>query len=236
MKTQIFAAVLTAVFLFSTFGVVTAYAKGGTDEGEYIYADVEDDTPPPAIPEEPPEQRPFTPPGTGTVVDNVTDGDGKEFFTITSAAGNIFFLIIDRQRDTENVYFLNAVTERDLLALAEESGDTWVISNDPPPIIPGTPTTPEPEIEAEPEPTPEPEPESGGGMGMLLPLIILALGGGAAGYYFKVYKPKQQKADMGDDFDYEDDYEADPYAEDMEDDTQSWDVDGEADSGRDNEE
>lgn len=54
-------------------------------------------------------------------VDNATDADGKEFFTITTPAENVFYLVIDRQRETENVYFLNAVTEADLLALAEIS-------------------------------------------------------------------------------------------------------------------
>jgi len=227
-KTRIIASVLTAVFLFSTVGAVTAYAKGGDYEPEHVPIEAE---------YAPPERNPLTPDGTGTVVDNITNENGIEFFTITSAAGNVFFLVIDRQRNSENVYFLNAVTERDLMALAEESGDDyWVISNAPPPIIPGTPTTPEPEIEAEPEPTPAPEPESGGGGGMVILLIILALGGGAAGYYFKVLRPKQQQADMGDDdFDYEDDYadEADPYNED-EDDTPPWEVEDE--SHKDNEE
>jgi len=232
-KTRIIAAVLTATFLFSTVGAVTAYAKGGDYEPEYIPIEAEY-TPPPVIPEveeAPPERNPLTPDGTGTVVDNITNENGIEFFTITSAAGNVFFLVIDRQRNSENVYFLNAVTERDLMALAEESGDDyWVISNAPPPIIPGTPTTPEPEIEAEPEPIPAPEPESGGGGGMVILLIILALGGGAAGYYFKVLRPKQQQADMGDDdFDYEDDYtdEADPYNED---DIPPWEVEADKDS------
>jgi len=234
-KTRIIAAVLTAVFLFSTVGAVTTYAKGGDYEPEHVPIEAEY-TPPPVIPiaeEAPPERNPLTPDGTGTVVDNITNENGIEFFTITSAAGNVFFLVIDRQRDNENVYFLNAVTERDLMALAEESGDDyWVISSTPPPIIPGTPTTPEPELEAEPEPTSQPEPESGGGGGMVILLIILALGGGAAGYYFKVLRPKQQHADMGeDDFDYEEDYtdEADPYNED-DDDTPPWEVEADKDS------
>lgn len=239
MRIRILAAVLTAVFLFGTVGMVTAYAKGGD-----YYEPEQDDTPieaeyppPPVIPEteDATATQPLTPPGTGTVIDNVTNENCIEFFTITSAAGNIFFLIVDRQRDNENVYFLNAVTERDLIALAEESGDDyWVISNSPPPIIPGD-TQPAPEVEPEPEPTPEPEPESGGGAGMVILLIILALGGGAAGYYFKILRPKQQQADMGDDgFDYEDDYtdEADPYNED---DTPPWEVE-EAESHKDSEE
>ena len=53
------------------------------------------------------------------MVDNATEEEGKEFFTITTANDNVFYLIVDKQRDSENVYFLNAVTEEDLLALAE---------------------------------------------------------------------------------------------------------------------
>ena len=70
----------------------------------------------------------FTPDGTGTVVDSATDGDGKQFYTIVTPAGNTFYLIIDLQRNSDNVYFLDAVTEKDLLALTEQSGyDTEVI-------------------------------------------------------------------------------------------------------------
>ena len=60
----------------------------------------------------------LTPDGQGTVVDDVTSSDDKEFYTITTPAENVFYLVIDKQRDGENVYFLNAVTEADLLALA----------------------------------------------------------------------------------------------------------------------
>jgi hypothetical protein len=66
----------------------------------------------------------FTPAGTGTVVNTATDKDGKEFYTITTPDKNVFYLVIDRQRDGDNVHFLNAVTEKDLLALAEKSGNS----------------------------------------------------------------------------------------------------------------
>lgn len=100
------AAVLTAALLSLTCMSVTAYAQ--SDEP------VEETTPPAA---EEITAKPFTPDGTGTVVDNATDEDGKEFFTITTPSENVFYLIIDRQRTEENVYFLNAVTEKDLLPL-----------------------------------------------------------------------------------------------------------------------
>jgi hypothetical protein len=63
----------------------------------------------------------FTPDGTGTIVDSATDKDGKQFYTITTPAGNTFYLIIDLERDSDNVYFLDAVMEKDLMALAEQA-------------------------------------------------------------------------------------------------------------------
>jgi hypothetical protein len=63
---------------------------------------------------------------------------------------------------------------------------------------------------ATPEPEPEPEPEKSGGAGMLLAVLgVLALGGGA-GWYFKIYRPKQQQAaGPGEDFDEAGEYGGD---------------------------
>lgn len=86
----------------------------------------------------------LTPPGgTGTVVEQ-TDEEGKEFYTIMTADENVFYLVIDRQRETENVYFLNAVTEADLLPLVEMPA---VEEPEPTPVPAPVPeVTPEPEM------------------------------------------------------------------------------------------
>jgi len=104
---------------------------GIVDKDTILEFDVETPIDPDAITEivevsitENTELRPFTPDGTGTVVDNATNGDGKEFYTIMTEDESVFHLIIDRQRNTQNVYFLNAVTEEDLMALAEKNGRT----------------------------------------------------------------------------------------------------------------
>ena len=179
-KPRLLASLLCAVLMVGVL-TVPAYAGGGDESedgvGEYIpWEGLEPAEPLPA------EPNPFTPDGTGTVVDNATDQDGKEFFTITTAEEAVFYLVIDRQRETENVYFLNAVTVADLMALAEPSPEAV-----PEPL-------PEPEPAPTPEPEPEPEPEKSGGAGtLLLVLAVLAIGGGA-GWYFKIYRPKQQKA------------------------------------------
>uniref|UniRef100_UPI00272A9199 DUF4366 domain-containing protein n=1 Tax=uncultured Oscillibacter sp. TaxID=876091 RepID=UPI00272A9199 len=190
-KPRLLASLLCTVLMVGVL-TVPAYAGGGDESedgvGEYIpWEGLEPAEPLPA------EPNPFTPDGTGTVVDNATDQDGKEFFTITTAEEAVFYLVIDRQRETENVYFLNAVTVADLMALAESSGE------------PAAPE-PTPEPDPEPDPTPEPVPEKKGGAGPLLLALAVVVIGGGAGWYFKIYRPKLQKA-----AEPEEDYGGDPY-------------------------
>jgi hypothetical protein len=134
---------------------------------------------------------PFTPEGAGEVVDNATDADGKEFFTIKTADGNVFYIIVDRERTTDNVYLLNAVTENDLASLAKP-GD-GISESAVPSATPAEPTaTPSPEVPEIPD-EPETPPKSGGvGGGSLVFIILAALAVGGAGYYFKILRPKRQ--------------------------------------------
>jgi len=85
-------------------------------DGEYYSTEDETDT---ESTEMEAPQLGLTPDGTGTVVDNVVTQNEIEFFTVFTEEGNTFFLVVDRQRNTDNVYLLNAVTEADLMALAE---------------------------------------------------------------------------------------------------------------------
>lgn len=50
------------------------------------------------------EKIPFTIAGNGEVEDNIVDDPSKEFFTVKTKGGNTFFLVIDRARNSENVY------------------------------------------------------------------------------------------------------------------------------------
>lgn len=216
MKIRILTAALAALLLIP-LPTVTAYAGGGTESGETVDAQAVEEiiTEPeettggmePEI-----EENPFTPSGTGTVVNTATDEDGKEFYTIITPDENVFYLVIDRQRSTENVYFLNAVTEADLMSLAEISETA-----EPEPLE----TTPAP-VETE-EPEPDPEPEKSGGMDSILLVVLILLIGGGAGWYFKIYKVKQAGGAMDDEYAEEeaglyDIDEADPYGGDSDDD------------------
>lgn len=85
----------------------------------------------PAAPEPTLSPNALTPDGQASVLNYYqSDSDDKEFYTITTPAGNVFYLVIDGARGSENVYFLNAVTESDLMALAAEN-DRITISSIP---------------------------------------------------------------------------------------------------------
>ena len=165
----------------------------------------------------------FTPEGTGTVQDNISGEDGdKQFYTITTEAGNVFYLIIDGKRDDNNVYFLNGVTEADLMALAEKNEGTMsvipaedvctctekceagevntacpVCKND----LKGCAGKEKPAETEEPAQT-EPPKKDNGSAGTIIFIIAALLAVGGVGYYVKIVRPKQQAE--GDE-DFEDD-------------------------------
>jgi len=149
----------------------------------------------------------LTPDGTGTVVDNVMTQNDIEFFTVFSEDGNVFFLVVDRQRSTDNVYLLNAVTESDLMALAERSGNPIEDNNVSaiPPVYTPAPE-PEPPIKSDPEPEyipkPEPQPSNSSGIGNIIFILVAAVAVGGTAYYFKIVKPKKDGVyDDDEDFD-----------------------------------
>ena len=157
-------------------------------------------TPKPSESAVPSQAKPFTPEGTGTTVDNAAESDGKEFFTITTPDKNVFYLIIDRQRQSENVYFLNAVTEDDLRSLAKKGNTNGGVSAVP---VPQTTSKPETVLESGAKAQPA---KSGSDSTMIFVLLAVAAAGGA-GYYFKIYKPKHQAVDTDEDDFYEDEPE-----------------------------
>ena len=153
----------------------------------------------------PDSSNPLTPDGGGTVQDNATDQEGKEFFTVTTAAGNVYYLVIDRQRGTENVYFLSPVTEEDLMGLA----DGGVITD------PGTsqpePQTPTPSVDPEQPEEEQPAQSDGLNMGTILFVLLGVAAVGGAAYYIKIVKPRKQARDEEE---YEEDWEDEEPGED----------------------
>ena len=217
---RLFTAAL-AVALCATAFAVPAFAGGG--EGEPYYTETAGTEADPA--EEPqekttggmePEGQPLTPEGNATLVDDFY-GD-KQLITVTTKAGNYFYILIDRaNEDAETaVHFLNQVDEADLLALMEdgEAQEAPAVCTCTEKCQAGAVNT-SCEVcavnmaecagaEPEPEPEPEPEEEKSGGMGALaLVLALVVLGGGGAFAYIKFIRPKQASKVSADPDDYD---------------------------------
>jgi hypothetical protein len=154
--------------------------------------------PPPALP---PAPNNITPDGQGELLDHLTSEDNVEFITIETPAGNIFYLLIDHTRSSNNVYFLNPVTEWDLLTLAAEAELTVPIHMFEIPPACDEPVVIEVELpdttEIEPEPEQD-EDESGGQAGIFIFLAVAGAGAFGAVYYFKILKPKKDQEMYGD--------------------------------------
>ena len=193
---RLFTAMLAVVLCMTAFSV-TAFAGGG--DGDYYTGEPTETTPEPT--EEPatggmePEGQPLTPEGNATLVDDYY-GD-KQLITVTTKAGNYFYILIDRANEDKEtaVHFLNQVDEADLMALLEDGQ-----AEEKPAACTCAGKAPE----VEPEPEPEPEKESGSSSGALVLILLLAaLGGGGAFAYIKFIKPKQGAKVSADPDDYE---------------------------------
>ena len=214
-----FAAGLLAILLCLCSFSMPAFASGSDPAPEPL---------PETIKEEPttggmePEGVPITPKGNATLVDDFY-GD-KQLITVTTKAGNYFYILIDRANEDKetSVHFLNQVDDVDLLALLDEEPQAAEVCTCTVKCEAGNVnencslcekslrncTAPE-AVKTDTE-TPEEKPKSN--MGSLMILLVLALaGGGAALYYFKFRKPKADTTghDDLDEYDFGEDEDAD---------------------------
>lgn len=141
-------------------------------------------------------------------ISSTTTAAGKEFYTISTKSGKVFYLIIDNEQSQDNVYFLTEVDEQDLMnftlsdTVTLPDVDTVYATVDDEDNQTETPA-PEEESTEEPEAPEEPEvqdPEKTSNLGSYLLIGLIAAGVGAGAWYMKIYKPKHE-------FDDDDEYE-----------------------------
>lgn len=185
----------------------------------------------------------FTPTGNMTLIDDFFQIEAeatenspqrdKQFITLESKNGNIFYLVIDRNGDQENVYFMNLVDEADLMALIEENenGTQAPVCSCTDKCAVGAIKTDceicrtnmsecvgkEPVVETEPTESIEDEPAEEPSVNFMPVLILLIAGAsGGAFYWFKIRKPKDKTAGNSDLDDYDFGQDDDDYDEETE--------------------
>lgn len=141
-------------------------------------------------------------------ISSTTTAAGKEFYTISTKSGKVFYLIIDNEQSQDNVYFLTEVDEQDLMNFTLSDTVTLpdvdtvyatVDGEDDQTEAPATEEEKPEETEAPEEPEVE-EPAKTSNLGSYLLIGLLAAGVGAGAWYMKIYKPKHE-------FDDDDEYE-----------------------------
>lgn len=205
-------ALCAALVLMGVFSV-TAFAQGPEQPP------AEDATNDTNVVKETEDSPALTPEGNAALVDDF--GGNKQLITVTTKAGNYFYILIDRANEDKEtaVHFLNQVDEADLMALMEDEQ----VKEEPPAVCTCTEKceagsvntacpvcamdkskctgkTPEP-----PAVDPEPEKEKPSGLNpAALILVLVLMGGGGAFAYMKFVKkqPKTKGTGNPDDYDY----------------------------------
>ena len=187
------AAVFTAVFALSG---MTAFAQSN-DNSAQTETVIEDN-------------RTLTPKGNAQLVDDISDNENLQFITVTARDGNVFYFVIDKGAQSENVYFLNTVDESDLEALIEKS-DKKPTATAKPEQTENTAETDSTETDkrntdSKTEKSEQSEQNRQKNNSGLFIILALAAAAGVGGYYYKVILPKKklEQADDLDDFDFED--------------------------------
>ena len=133
-----------------------------------------------------------------------------QFITVTARNGNVFYYVIDKGAQSENVYFLNTVDESDHEALVEKS-DKKPTATAKPEQTENTAETDSTETDkkntdSKTEKSEQQEQNRQKNNSGLFIILALAAAAGIGGYYCKVILPKKkfEQADDLDDLDFED--------------------------------
>ncbi len=132
--------------------------------------------------------------GNANLVEDVVKNETeRQFLTVSTKDGSIFYVIIDYESGNKNVYFLNKIDTADLNAIVDPDGSkaaaqTAVVTEATEPVV-----------------TVAEQPVQEKKKGNLMPIfLVLGLAAFVGGYYVLKIKPKKN-AVSDSDYDYEDD-------------------------------
>lgn len=196
IKRRIVLPILMVVMAMELLVPTTAYAKASEQPPAEITEEKK---------EEPKPEKPLTPDGNLTLVDDVgaESSVGKQFVTLVSKNGNYFYLIIDRDdKGNSTVHFLNQVDEIDLMSLMEkedaEKLQAELNQKEEPKV---EETQPEEKVEV----IEEHEPEKPINLLPIVVLVIAIIGGGIFVFMKLKEKKKAEETKPDPDADYSDD-------------------------------
>ena len=151
----------------------------------------------------------FSESGNLSLLDDVETDEAKEleYMTVQTKSGAVFYLVIDRSADTENVYFLNQVDELDLMAIMDDAQKQEYESSlkEEPQKVPETQIEDEPTADEPIDEEPQADLQTNnlalfGVIGVIAALVI-------SGYVFMKKKAKKDGADLDEDLEFYDDEE-----------------------------
>lgn len=151
----------------------------------------------------------FSESGNLSLLDDVGADKAKnlEYMTVQTKSGAVFYLVIDKSADTENVYFLNQVDEFDLMAIMDDAQKQEYESSlkEEPQEVPNTPIEDEPTADEPVDEEPQADLQTNnlalfGVIGVIAALVI-------GGYAFMKKKAKKDGADLDEDLEFYDDEE-----------------------------
>lgn len=151
----------------------------------------------------------FSESGNLSLLDDVGADKAKnlEYMTVQTKSGAVFYLVIDKSADTENVYFLNQVDELDLMAIMDDAQKQEYESSlkEEPQEVPETPIEDEPTADEPVDEEPQADLQTNnlalfGVIGVIAALVM-------GGYAFIKKKAKKDGADLDEDLEFYDDEE-----------------------------
>lgn len=153
------------------------------------------------------EPSPFSMPGNAKLVDDAGDDGTKQFLSVQTKNGNVFYIVVDRSGSTENVYMMSLVDENDLKEFVEEDSGEDMEGQGIIQPVPDLETSADTETGDGQEKQEDEKKGRKKGTAGIIP-ALLVFGGCAAGiYYFKMLRHKREAGtDTDEEMEFYDEY------------------------------